>query len=147
MYSPTVSGGCKEFHLLVEDCWAVSDKRVSGKSFNVSIGGMALSQVDSVRYLGVIIDPTLSWSLHITNIASRARSRLSSIFRYGTLTPAVLCLLYSAFVLPLFDYCDVVWCPTTAKFTALIERTHSKFMKKIASIVPEQVFLYFGGTS
>ena len=111
-----------------------SRQRISGKSFNVSIGGMALSQVDSVRYLGVIIDPTLSWSLHITNIASRARSRLSSIFRYGTLTPAVLCLLYSAFVLPLFDYCDVVWCPTTAKFTALIERTHSKFMKKLPAL-------------
>ena len=111
-----------------------SRQRISGKSFNVSIGGMALSQVDSVRYLGVIIDPTLSWSLHITNIASGARSRLSSIFRYGTLTPAVLCLLYSAFVLPLFDYCDVVWCPTTAKFTALIERTHSKFMKKLPAL-------------
>ena len=55
---------------------------------------------------------------------ARVRSRFSSICRYGTLPPAVVCLLYSAFVLPLFDYCDVVWCPTTAKLTkaSLIER-------------------------
>ena len=45
--------------------------------------------------------------------------------------PAILCLLYSAFVLPLFDYCDVVWCPTTAKLTSMIERVHSNFVKKL----------------
>jgi len=27
--------------------------------------------------------------------------------------PLVLCLLYSTFVLPLFNYCDVVWSPRT----------------------------------
>jgi len=111
------------------------------QKFNVSGGGTALSQVDSVRYLGVIIDPTL---LHITNIATRARSGLSFIFRYGTLKPTVLCLLYSTFVLPLFDYCDIVWYPTTAKFTALIERIHCKFT---TIIVPKQVFIYFSGVS
>ena len=33
-----------------------SRQRILGKSFNVSVGGTALSQVSSVRYLGVIID-------------------------------------------------------------------------------------------
>jgi len=81
-----------------------SRQRILGKSFNVSVGGtaIALSQVSSVQYLGVIIDPTLSWSLHITNIASRVRSRLSSIFRYGTLTPAVLAMF------ALFSLCPTI---------------------------------------
>jgi len=91
---------------------------------------LGVQQVDSVCYLGVIIDPTLLWSLHITNIVSRARSRLSSIFCYGTLAPTVLCLLYSAFVLPLFDYCDVVWCPLLLS----LERIHSKFIKRLLSL-------------
>jgi len=43
-------------------------------------------------------------------------------------------LLYSAFVLPLFDYCDVAWCPTTTKFTAMLERIHSKFIKRLPSL-------------
>ena len=90
-----------------------------------------MKQVNSTRYLGVLIDNTLSWSLHICNVVSRVRFRLSSIFRYGVLPPAILCLLYSAFVLPLFDYCDVVWCPTTAKLTSMIERVHSNFVKKL----------------
>ena len=90
-----------------------------------------MQQSYNVAALGVLIDSTLSWSLHVCNVVSKVRSRLSSIFRYGTLSPAMLCLLYSAFVLPLFDYCDVVWCPTTAKLTGMVERVHSKFVNKL----------------
>ena len=79
--------------------------KISNKTLNVSVEGAALKPI---RYLGILIDSTLSWSLHIYNIVARVRSRLSSISRYGTLPPAVVCLLYSAFVLSLFDYCDVV---------------------------------------
>ena len=33
--------------------------------------------------------------------------------------------------MPLYDYCDVVWSPTTARLNYLIERIHSKFVKKL----------------
>ena len=58
-------------------------------------------------------------------------SQIASLFRFGSLSPVVLCMLYTAFVLPLYDYCNVVWSPTTAKFTSLLERVHSKFVKKL----------------
>ena len=64
-------------------------------------------------------------------MVSRVRSHIASIIRYGSLPPAVLCLLYTAFVLPLLDYYDVVSCPTTAKLTAMIERVHSKLVKRL----------------
>ena len=35
--------------------------------------------------------------------------------------------------MPLFDYCDVIWTPSTAKQTCMIERIHSKFMHKLPS--------------
>ena len=38
---------------------------------------------------------------------------------------------YAAFVLLLFDYCNAVWYPTTAKLTAMIERIHSMFVKRL----------------
>ena len=101
-----------------------SQPRISGRTLNVSIGGTVLNLAKSVRYLGVI-DSSLSWSLNITSVVSRVRSRISSVLRYGTSPPLVLCLLYSTYVLPLFDYCDVVWTPITAKLTASLERVHS----------------------
>ena len=108
-----------------------SRQRVAGKELNVSVGGNMLTQVNSVRYLGVLIDSVLSWTLHVHSMVSRIRSRLALIVRYGSLLPAVLCVLYSVFVMPLFDYCDVVWSPSTAKQTCLIERIHSKFINKL----------------
>ena len=108
-----------------------SRQRVANKELCVSVGGNVLTQVNSVRYLGVLIDPVLSWTLHINTMASRIRSRLSSILRYGSLPPALLCLLYSAFVMPLYDYCDIIWSPSTAKQTRMLERIHSKFVNRL----------------
>jgi len=59
-------------------------------------------------------------------MVSRVMSSVASIVRFGSLPPTVLGVLYSAFMLPLFDYWDVVWRPTTAKQTAMIERIHCK---------------------
>ena len=81
-----------------------SRQKLMGKSFNVSIGGALLTQVNSFCYLGVLIDSTLSWSTHVNNVISRVRHRLATIIRYGSLPPTILCVLYSAFVLPVFDF-------------------------------------------
>ena len=86
-----------------------SRQRVTDKTLHVSVDSNTLTQVNSVRYLGVLIDSVLSWSLHIRNMVSRVRSRLASIVRYESLLSAVLCVLYSAFVMPSYDYCDVIY--------------------------------------
>ena len=64
---------------------------------------------------------------------SKVRSRLALIIRFGSLPPAVLHVLYSAFMMPLFDYCDVIWTPSMAKQTYMIERVHLKFVHKLSS--------------
>jgi len=110
-----------------------SYQRVSDQTLSVSVGGNVLSQVHSVQYLGVLIDSTLSWNLHICNMISRVRSRLASIIRFGSLPPAVLYILYSTFVMPLFVYCDIIWTASIAKQTCMIERVHSKFVRKLPS--------------
>ena len=119
-----------------------SRQRVANKELCVSIVGNVLTQVNSVLYLGVFIDPVLSWTLHINNMASRISSRFSLILRYGSLPPALLCLLYSAFVMPLHGYCDVIWSPSTGKQTCLIERIHSKFINRLPLTYRSKFFLH-----
>ena len=77
-----------------------SRQKLMGKSFNVSVGGALLTQVNSICYLGVLIDSTLSWLTHVNYVISRVRHRLATIIHYGSLPPTILCVLYSAFVLP-----------------------------------------------
>ena len=35
-------------------------------------------------------------------------------------------LMYQVFIIPLFDYCDVMWIPCLAKQVKAMERIHSK---------------------
>ena len=74
-----------------------SCQRIADKALSVFVGGNVLTQVNFVRYLDVLIDPVLlSWTLHVRSMVSRIRSRLASVICYGSLPPAVLCVLYSA---------------------------------------------------
>ena len=72
-------------------------------------------------------------------MVSRIRSALASILHYGLLLPAhaVFCVLYSAFVIPLYDYCDVVWSPT---LKCLIESLF-KFLNKLPLTYCSRFFL------
>jgi len=92
-----------------------SQQRISGKSFNISIRGTALKQVDCVRYLGVIIDPTL-YGPYTSLIAIISRATLIYV-----VTGHWHLQYYVCFIQLFFYHCDVVWCPTTAKFTAMLE--------------------------
>ena len=54
----------------------------------------ALKNVDSIRYLGVIITQSLSWEGHVKHVVSKANKALGMIMRVasGLLTPALLSL-------------------------------------------------------
>jgi len=88
-----------------------SCQRIANKTLNVTVWGKVLTQVGSVCYLGVTIDLSLSWNLQVSNVVSRVRSWVASLLQFGSLSPVILRALYTAFVLPLYDYCDVVWSP------------------------------------
>ena len=47
--------------------------------------------------------------------------------------PKVLQLLYQAFVLQIFDYCDAVWSPSNIRCICRLERIHSKFLSLLPS--------------
>ena len=103
-----------------------SRQRVGSKTLCLSLNGNVLKQVPSAKYLGVYIDQHLTWQSHIDYILRRVRAKVYSINRINP-PPMVRKLLYQGYVLPIFDYCDVVWAPTTAKQTRRLERFHSKY--------------------
>ena len=102
-------------------------QRVSGKTLCLSLGDSLLRQVSSTKYLGVCIDSHLTWQNHIDYVLKRVRGKMYSINRLNP-PPAVRKLLYQVHILPLFDYCDVVWAPTTVHQTRCLERFHSKYI-------------------
>ena len=62
------------------------------------------------KYLGVILDPCLTWNEHIEHIGNKILSRLGMLRRARKVIPKEACItLFNAMVLPLFDYCCCVW--------------------------------------
>lgn len=79
-------------------------------SFTVKARDTILQRVYKFKYLGVVLDPHLSWNEHIDHITSKISSRLGMLRKARDVVPREACItLYNAMVLPLFDYCSIVW--------------------------------------
>ena len=71
---------------------------------------MYVEQVQSFKFLGVLVNDTLTWSDHINLVCNKVTRSLHLLRRLSWFLPQPLLLLYlKSYILPSFDYCDVVW--------------------------------------
>ena len=103
---------------------------------NGELNGKALTQVTTICYLGVIIDQNLTWTSHVNCVLRKVRCKLCVLQRLRPLPGRLLSQLYQAFILPVFDYCDVVWMPTTAVLLNCLERFHSRILQGLSDCSP-----------
>ena len=91
----------------------VSARRYAEQSTPVTVDYQDIPQVDSLRLLGVTLQKTLKWDLHVNNMVSKANSRkyfLVVLKRCGVgLQDLVKC--YCSFVRPILEYAVQVWHP------------------------------------
>jgi len=78
------------------------------------------------RYLGVILDPSLSFSEHIDRIVTRARKRLNILKviagkDWGA-NAEVLSLTYKALIRPLLEYAIPAWCSASPSQLEKLDR-------------------------
>ena len=98
------------------------------------VDGQPLEQVNSFRYLGVVISSNLSWSRHIEVINSRAKKLLGLIYRQFSqhANCATLLRIYEALVRPHVEYAAQVWDPHLQKDKILLEGVQ-KYALRICS--------------
>ena len=121
------------FIILIKELVHNTHQRISGKSLNLFLNDSALKQVSVTKYLGVYFDQHLTWDCHVNYVLKRVRGKLCMINRLRPVAPKVLQLLYQAFVLQIFDYCDAVWLPSNVHCICRLERIHSKFLSLLPS--------------
>ena len=109
-------------------------QKLKDKSISVFLSGLQLEQVMHIKYLGLIIDSHLKWDEHINYVLKRVRNKLDSIGRLKPLPPRLLTFLYLVYVLPIFDYCDIVWSPSTINKAMQLERLHHKVTRNLPTI-------------
>lgn len=103
-------------------CMSITRKK-SPLLFNYSIGNYSLLRVSSYKYLGLTITSDLRWNTHVSNICSRAMSKLGFLRRYmkhGSRETKLL--LYKTLVRPMLEYASVIWDPHTSCCISELER-------------------------
>ena len=79
-------------------------------NFEISINGQRIKQVPKYKYLGVIMDDSLSWKDHVQHILMKASARLGMLRRLrNDISIHTANIVYKSYILPILDYCDTVW--------------------------------------
>ena len=76
----------------------------------IFLDGIPITRVKSAKSIGVYIDERLSWAEHIDYLAKKVSSAIAGLRQVRPFTSIETALtIYQSLILPLFDYCDVVW--------------------------------------
>ena len=84
---------------------------LKGKTtFNLYIDKTLIDTVTEQKVLGVHIENTLSWKSHLAKITSKINTGTALLKRISYyLTTEMQTLFYNAYILPVMDYCSIVW--------------------------------------
>ena len=79
-------------------------------SGDIVINGSTINEVDSTKFLGVLIDNNLSWKPHINLICSKIAKNIGIMAKArSTFNEKTLVSLYYSFIYPYLNYCIHVW--------------------------------------
>ena len=82
----------------------------AGADIHVKINDINICNVSSHNLLGIEIDSTLSWDVHIHNLCKKLSSRIAILRKFRPFTTtSTLLLVYNAIFLSVIDYCCTVW--------------------------------------
>lgn len=102
--------------------------------FNYQINSRALDEVQEIKDLGVLLDPTLSFQPHISAITNKALKLLGFVKRTTSDFSNIetLRILYCSLVRPHLEYCSSVWSPHYNTYVQKIESVQHKFLRHLA---------------
>jgi len=77
---------------------------------NICIDGVTISKVSHTKFLGVILNDSLSWANHTSYVSNIVSKYCGILYRLKELLPCeTLFSLYNTLVLPHLYYCNLIW--------------------------------------
>ena len=113
----------------------ISNRRVPD-TLPLIFNSETLEETDSHKHLGVTLQNNCKWNCHISNILSKCRILIACLrsFKYR-LSRKSLETMYKSFILPHFDFSDVVWDNCTNEQAEALESLHLDALRTIVGSV------------
>ena len=103
-------------------------------NFNYMICNEVIKQVDSIKYLGVIIDKKITWSQQVDKIAlkaNRVRGFLYRNIKHCSLDIKNRC--YKIFIQPILEYASIIWSPYYDKYINKLEAVQRRMARFVCN--------------
>ena len=101
--------------------------------------------MDSFKYLGIWLDPSLTWTTNFDKPVSKINKRIGLLRRIRNVLPQrTLNLLYKSLIVPHFDYCSVVWgnaCETNLARLDKLQKAAGKMILGLPRRFPTDILL------
>ena len=83
---------------------------VEKTDLNIKIKSTPISRSRCEKFLGILVDDSLSWTDHINGLASKISRNVGILYKLKGIVPeSVLRTLYNSFVQSNLNYCSTVW--------------------------------------
>ena len=129
-----ISNWCDKWQMKLKPakCMVLSLKKKVKYSYYVN--GVALSDVESIRDLGIIISSDLRWNKQVDSVVAKA-NRMVGLIRKAVVSrdKDVIVPLYKALVRPVMEYAVAVWSPQYLGLIRKMEKVQRRCFKMICS--------------
>ena len=110
----------------------VSNKLDSHLNAHVHMSNADIDHVKNHKHLGLILSDNLGWNSHIMEIYAKAMKRLDIIQHFKfKLDRSALERYYVSYVLPILDYCDIVWSGANDRELDMLDKVQIRAMRII----------------
>ena len=100
----------------------------------LSISGTPIERKSEARFLGVIIDESLNWSIHVKTVLSKMSRYVGIMYKIKKYLPLTARLqIYHSFIQSHLNFCSLVWGFTSK---SSIEAIFSKQKKGLRAVIP-----------
>ena len=112
----------------------VNIKRDTKPIRQLTFGNVVLEDKPHHKHLGITLQNNCKWDEHISNISSKVNMLINCLrhFKYKLGRKAIM---YKSFILPLFDYADIVWDNCTNTQSNILKNLHLEAIQIITGSV------------
>ena len=102
----------------------------------LSLNNTNLEVLTQHKHLGIILQSNFKWDAHVTALAAKVSNLISCLKSYKyRFTRKTLEILYKSFVLPHFDYGDIIWDNCSETLSTILENLHLEALRTISGSV------------
>ena len=133
---------CNKLSLNLDKCKVMvfGNRHPQGRISNVHVQyeNTVLEQVQSFKYLGIVLDSTLSFNEHIHYLKGKLYTKIILLGRVrGLLDIYTSLMVYKTLILPVIDYCAYIYLGTMAQNRETLQKLQNCAFRSILCSTPE----------